>query len=157
MIVRLFRQIRGHSRWFVLFCSFWRLFTTKVFKSVIVFPFSFWKMIFFLLHNNQTPRHKHARWPTSYNYEIRQRPWITVGQFHQRCKETSDWCDYHRYVWVMIEWNNSNLLVKLSKICYAKILIQALPHESQIWFWMIWQFLSRVTFALSYLLTHIGL
>ena len=37
---------------FVLFCSFWRLFTIKI------FPFSFWKIIttiFFLLHKIQTP------------------------------------------------------------------------------------------------------
>ena len=33
-------------------------------KSVIVFPFSFLKIItiFFLLHKIQTPRHKHAKW-----------------------------------------------------------------------------------------------
>ena len=43
---------------FVLFCSFWRLFTIKMIKSVKIFPFSFWKIIttiFFLLHKIQTP------------------------------------------------------------------------------------------------------
>ena len=44
VIAVLFRQIGGHSR-FVLFCSFWRLFTIKMIKSVKVFPFSFWEMI----------------------------------------------------------------------------------------------------------------
>ena len=42
-----FWQIGGHSSRFVLFCSFWRIFTIKTIKSVIVFPFSFWKIIFF--------------------------------------------------------------------------------------------------------------
>ena len=53
----LFRQIWGHSCRFVLFCSFWRLFTIKMIKSVKVFPYSFWKIItiFFLLHKIQTP------------------------------------------------------------------------------------------------------
>ena len=40
------------------FCSFWRLFTMIMTKSVEVFQFSFWKtklLIFFLLHKNQTP------------------------------------------------------------------------------------------------------
>ena len=45
VIARLFRQIGGHSSRFVLFCSFWRLFTIKMIKSVKVFPFSFWKII----------------------------------------------------------------------------------------------------------------
>ena len=35
----------GQSSRFVLFCSFWRLFTMKMIKSVKVFPFSFWKII----------------------------------------------------------------------------------------------------------------
>ena len=39
------RQIGGHRSRFVLFCSFWRLFTIKKIKSVKVFPFSFWKII----------------------------------------------------------------------------------------------------------------
>ena len=43
VIAGLFRQIGG-SR-FVLFCSFWRLFTLEMIKSVKVFPFSFWKII----------------------------------------------------------------------------------------------------------------
>ena len=48
VIADLFWQIGGHSSRFVLFCSFWRLFTTKMIKSVKVFQFSFWKiMIFF--------------------------------------------------------------------------------------------------------------
>ena len=56
VIADLFRQIGGHSSRFVLFCSFWKLFTIKVIKSVKVFPFSFWKIIFFfLLHKIQTP------------------------------------------------------------------------------------------------------
>ena len=45
VIACLFRQIGGHSSRFVLFCSFWRLFTIKMIKSVKVFPFSFWKII----------------------------------------------------------------------------------------------------------------
>ena len=45
VIADLFRQIWGHSSRFVLFCSFWRLFTIKMIKSVKVFPFSFWKLI----------------------------------------------------------------------------------------------------------------
>ena len=45
VIAGLFRQIGGHSSRFVLFCSFWRLFTIKMIKSVKVFPFSFWKII----------------------------------------------------------------------------------------------------------------
>ena len=57
VIACLFRQIGGHSSRFVLFCSFWRLFTIKMIKSVKVFPFSFWKILnfFFLLYKNQTP------------------------------------------------------------------------------------------------------
>ena len=56
VIACLFRQIGGHSSRFVLFCSFWRLFTIKIIKSVKVFPFSFWKRIIyiFLLHKIQT-------------------------------------------------------------------------------------------------------
>jgi len=49
VIAGLFRQVGGHRCRFVLFCSFWRLFTVKMIKSVKVFPFSF------LLHKNQTP------------------------------------------------------------------------------------------------------
>ena len=45
VIACLFRQIGGHSRSFVLFCSFWRLFAIKMIKSVKVFPFSFWKIV----------------------------------------------------------------------------------------------------------------
>ena len=57
VIAGLFWQIGGHSSRFLLFCSFWRLFTIKIIKSVKVFPFSFWKIItfFFLLHEIQTP------------------------------------------------------------------------------------------------------
>ena len=40
-IAGLFRQIGCHSKGFVLFCSFGRLFTIKMIKSVKVFPFSF--------------------------------------------------------------------------------------------------------------------
>ena len=68
VIAGLFRQIGGHSSRFVPFCSFWRLFTKKIIKSIKVFPFSFWKIItkkIFLLHQIQTPRHKHAKWPPS--------------------------------------------------------------------------------------------
>ena len=36
-----------HSSRFVLFFSFWRLFTIKMVKSVKVFPISFWKIIIF--------------------------------------------------------------------------------------------------------------
>ena len=46
----LFRQIGGHSTGFVLFCSFWRLFTKKMIKSVKVFPFSFWKIMTFFFY-----------------------------------------------------------------------------------------------------------
>ena len=55
VIADLFRQIGAHSSRFVLLCSFWRLFTIKMIKSVKVFPF--WKIItfFFLLHKIQTP------------------------------------------------------------------------------------------------------
>ena len=58
VIAGLFRQIGCHSSRFVLFCSFWRLFTIKMIKSVKVFPFCFWKMITkknILLHKIQTP------------------------------------------------------------------------------------------------------
>ena len=53
----LFTRRMDFSSRFVLFCSFWRLFTIKIIKSVKVFPFSFWKIItfFFLLYTNQTP------------------------------------------------------------------------------------------------------
>ena len=56
----------------------------------------------------------------------------------------------------MLEWNNSNLWVKLSKICYSKILIQALPHDSQnlILEFMIVQFVSIVIFALAIIYTY---
>ena len=47
VIAGLFWQIGGHSSRFVLFCSFWRLFSMKMIKSVKVFPFSFWKIITF--------------------------------------------------------------------------------------------------------------
>ena len=46
----LFRQIGVHSSRFVLFCTFWRLFTIKMMKNVTVFPFSFWKIIIFFFH-----------------------------------------------------------------------------------------------------------
>ena len=48
VIAGLFRQIGGHSSRFVLFFSFWRLFTIEMIKSVKVFPFSFWKIIMVL-------------------------------------------------------------------------------------------------------------
>ena len=60
--------IGGHSSRFVLFCSFWRLFTIKMINSVKVFPFSLWKILiytFFLLYKRSNPRHKHAKWPPS--------------------------------------------------------------------------------------------
>ena len=43
VIALLFRQIGGscYSSRFVLFCSFWILFTIKMIRSVEVFPFSF--------------------------------------------------------------------------------------------------------------------
>ena len=52
VIAGLCRQIGGRSSRIVLFCSFWRLFTIKMIKSVKVFPFSFWKIItnFFLFY-----------------------------------------------------------------------------------------------------------
>ena len=66
VIADLFRQIGGHSSRFVLFCSFCRLFTTKMTKSVKVFPFSFWKIItFFFYFIKFKPRHKYAKWPPS--------------------------------------------------------------------------------------------
>ena len=43
--IHILRQIGGHSSRFVLFCSFWRLFTIKIIKSVKVFLFFFWKII----------------------------------------------------------------------------------------------------------------
>ena len=79
VITGLFRQIGGHSSRFVLFCSFWRLFTRKMIKSVKVFPFSFWKIItkiFFFTSSNSNPRHIHAKWPPS---DLT--PWtLTLGQ-----------------------------------------------------------------------------
>ena len=45
VIAGLFWQIGGHSSRFMLFCSFWRLFTIKMIKSVKVFLFSFWKIM----------------------------------------------------------------------------------------------------------------
>ena len=66
VIAGLFPQIGGHSSTFVLFCSFWRLFTIKMMKSVKVFPFSFWKLIIFLFYLIKIkPRHKHAKWQPS--------------------------------------------------------------------------------------------
>jgi hypothetical protein len=67
VIADLFQQIGGHSCRFVLFCSFWRLFTVKMIESVKVFPFSFWKIItiFFFTSWISNPRHKHAKWPPS--------------------------------------------------------------------------------------------
>ena len=74
VITGLFGQIRGHNLWvnsrFVLFCSFWRLFTIKMIESIKVFPFSFWKIItefFFFTSWNSNPRHKHAKWPPIFN------------------------------------------------------------------------------------------
>ena len=62
VIAGLFRQIGGHSSRFVLFCSFWRLFTIKMIKSVKVFPFSFWKIITFFFNSwKSNSRHKHAK------------------------------------------------------------------------------------------------
>ena len=57
----------------------------------------------------------------------------------------------------MIEWNNSNLWVKLSRFCYEKILIQAWPHdhmtytywtlvdaqEVSLHFWLLWPMVRR--------------
>ena len=43
VIAGLFWQIRGHSSRFMLFCSFWRLFTIKMIKSI---------SLFFLKNNN---------------------------------------------------------------------------------------------------------
>ena len=37
VIADLFRQIGGHNSRFVLFCSFWRLFTIKMFKISLFF------------------------------------------------------------------------------------------------------------------------
>ena len=67
VIAGLFRQIGGHSSRFVLFCSFWRLFTIKMIKSVKVFPFSFLKITttFFFYFRKFKPQHKHAKWPPS--------------------------------------------------------------------------------------------
>ena len=45
VIAGFFQQIGGHSSRFVQSCSFWRLFTIKMIKSVKVFPFSLWKII----------------------------------------------------------------------------------------------------------------
>ena len=51
MIAHLFRQFGGHNRRYVLVCSFWRLFTIKI------FPFSCWKliMIFFYFKKIKLP------------------------------------------------------------------------------------------------------
>ena len=51
MIAHLFQQFGGHSRRYVLVCSFWRLFTIKI------FPFSCWKliMIFFYFKKIKLP------------------------------------------------------------------------------------------------------
>ena len=67
VIAGLFRQIGGHSSRFVLFCSFWRLFTIKMIKSVKVFPFSFekYKNIFIFTSEKSNLQHKHAKWPPS--------------------------------------------------------------------------------------------
>jgi len=55
VIAGLFRQIGGHSSRFVLFCSFWRLFTVKMIKSVKVLSFSFWKLIIFFCFTKFKP------------------------------------------------------------------------------------------------------
>ena len=44
-VIAGFQQIVGHSSRFVLFSTFWRLFTIKMIKSVKVFPFSFRKIM----------------------------------------------------------------------------------------------------------------
>ena len=44
-IADLFRQFGGQSNRFVLFCSFWRLFTVNMIKRVKVFLFTIWKLI----------------------------------------------------------------------------------------------------------------
>jgi hypothetical protein len=46
---------RGHSSRFVLFCSFWRLFTKKMIKSISIFFLKNNNNFFFLLHKIQTP------------------------------------------------------------------------------------------------------
>ena len=43
--IELVSKELNHSSRFVLFCSFWRLFTIKMIENVKVFPFSFWKII----------------------------------------------------------------------------------------------------------------
>ena len=58
MIARLFRRIGGHSSRFVLICSFWRLSTIKMIKSVKVFPFSFWFFFFFYFKKRHIKLHK---------------------------------------------------------------------------------------------------
>ena len=68
VIARLFRQNGVHSSRFVLFSSFWRLFTIKMVKSVKAFPFSFWKTTIFFFcftSHKSTPRHYHAKLPPS--------------------------------------------------------------------------------------------
>ena len=68
VVAGLFRQIGGHSSRFVLFCSFWRLFTIKMIKSVKVFHFLFekWQQFFLFFYSIKfEPRHKHAKWPPS--------------------------------------------------------------------------------------------
>ena len=68
VIAGLFRQIGGHSSRFVLFCSFWRLFTIiiKMIKSVKVFSLFFLKKINIFLRHKIKPWHKDAKWPPSY-------------------------------------------------------------------------------------------
>ena len=63
-IAGLFWQIGCHNSRFVLFCSFWKLFTIRMIKSVKVFPFSFWKIITSFLYYfiKFKPWHKHAKW-----------------------------------------------------------------------------------------------
>ena len=84
VIAGLFQQIGGHSSRFVPFCSFWRLLTTKMIKSVKVFPFSFWKIIrIFFFFIKFKPQHKHAKWPPSDST-----PWtLTLIQSLFRCQD----------------------------------------------------------------------
>ena len=67
VIAGLFRQIGGHSSRFVLFCSFLRLFTIKMIKSIKVFPFYFWKIItiFFFYFIKFKPPAQTWKWPPS--------------------------------------------------------------------------------------------
>ena len=50
VIADFFRQIGGHSSRFVLFCSFWRLFTIKIIKSLKLFAFYLWKIIIYIFY-----------------------------------------------------------------------------------------------------------